>query len=132
MNEQEPSKPATPNGTVVVARDVNGNEVNVTEGVQALYDLVISSMDWGSGFWTVDDAAPVLKIAQTCGFAGFEEAQRYVDDQRQSDEQRAFLQSRRVQSGWPGRPHDHVFSTVGRCMWPSCKETESAPVVVDE
>jgi hypothetical protein len=90
--------------------------------VQALYDLVIGSMDWGSGFWTVDDAMPVLHIAETCGFAGFEEARQYVESQADSPEQREFLKTHLTQRDlWPPRPHDHVFSKKhGKCMWPGC------------
>lgn len=117
---------ATPNGTVVVARRPEGSEVNVTAGVQALYDLVISSMDWGSGFWTVEDALPVVEVADVCGFAEAAEARRYVDAQRHSEEQQRFLATVRRPIYHGGPPdHDHVWSSVGRCLWPRCSEVES-------
>lgn len=50
--------------------------VDVTEGVRALYDLVISSMDWGSNFLTAEDAGEVVRVAQACGFLMPEEAAR--------------------------------------------------------
>jgi hypothetical protein len=116
----------TPNGTVVVARLADGTELNVTAGVQALYDLVIGSMDWGSGFWTVDDAQPVLEIARACGFKDYEEAEAYVAEQRQSEEQRQFLDRRNMPYPYPVE-HDHVWSSLGKCMWPGCRALRSEP-----
>lgn len=56
----------------------DGTQTDVTEGVQALYDLVLSSLDWGSGFWSYEDALPVAQIARLAGFGRCEEAERYV------------------------------------------------------
>lgn len=80
---------------VVVARQPDGTEVDITEGVQALYDLVTSSMDWGSGFWTVEDALPVEHIARTCGFPGISEVEAYIDGRRRDEDQRATERDRR-------------------------------------
>jgi hypothetical protein len=118
----------TPNGTRIIAHKADGAEVNITEGVQALYDLVIQSMDWGSGFFTVEDALPVVAIAKTCGFASAEEAERYVDDQRFSTEQRAFIDARQISyspSSEEPPAHDHIFGSSMRCLWPWCKVTYS-------
>jgi hypothetical protein len=92
--------------------------------VQALYDLVLSSMDWGSGFLTAEDARPVALLARTCGFEKAEEAERYLREQEHSDQQQEFSRVRReTRQGINGRvPHDHLFSTAGRCMWSGCKE----------
>lgn len=114
---------ATPSGVVIVARTPSG-DVNITEGVMCLYDLVIQSMDWGSGFLSVEEAIPVVHVARTCGFANWEEAQRYVDAQAHSEEQQRFLRERNL-SPWSSGPHEHLFSSVGRCMWPRCTVTES-------
>lgn len=64
--------------TRAYARDADGTETDITEGVQALYDLVISSMDWGSGFWTAEDARPVAILARRMRFERAEEAERYL------------------------------------------------------
>ena len=77
----------------VFARAADGSETDITEGVQALYDLVIGSMDWGSGFWTAEDAAPVAKVARACGFESAEEAERYLREQIRSEERQAFLRA---------------------------------------
>jgi hypothetical protein len=45
-----------------------GEHLDVTEGVRALYDHCVGSMDWGSGFLTLEDATEILRVAQTCGF----------------------------------------------------------------
>jgi hypothetical protein len=68
----------TPHDVSLIARLPTGEEVDVTEGVQALYDLVINSMDWGSGFLSYEEALPVAKLAELCGFKDIEEAQRYL------------------------------------------------------
>ena len=46
-------------------RAEDGTDTDITQGVQALYDLVISSMNWGSGFWSWEDALPVARSG-TC------------------------------------------------------------------
>jgi hypothetical protein len=73
---------ATPNGAVITAKATDGTTTDVTEGVKALYDLVTSSMDWGSGFLTIEDAAPVGFIAEVCGFDPDEEIARYLRERR--------------------------------------------------
>lgn len=65
----------------VLARGADGAETDITEGVQALYDLVIGSTEWGSGFWTAEDARPVALLARACGFGRAEEAERYLREQ---------------------------------------------------
>lgn len=110
------------------ARDGDGGETDITEGVRALYDLVISSMNWGSGFLTAEDARPVALLARTCQFEQAAEAERYLRDQEHSEQQQQFLRERggnyfaMVTNGGFPLPHEHVFSTAGRCMWPLCRE----------
>lgn len=41
---------------------------DVTEGVQAAYDMIFRTMDWGSGFFSVEDLEPILRLALACGF----------------------------------------------------------------
>ena len=60
---------------LIMARD-GFKSTNITEGVKALYDHLISSMDWGSGFLTQEDATEVIKVALTCGFLVPEQAQK--------------------------------------------------------
>jgi hypothetical protein len=106
------------------ARQPDGTETDITEGMQALYDLVLNSMDWGSGFLTAEDARPVALLARTLGFEQAEEAERYLRDQEHSKQQQEFLSARlEARQHINGRvPHDHVFSTAGRCMWSGCRE----------
>jgi hypothetical protein len=47
----------------VTVRITTEQGIDVTEGVQAAYDLVLNSMDWGSGFLTVDDIEPLIRLA---------------------------------------------------------------------
>lgn len=78
----------TPAGVIVTATRPDGTTEDVTEGVQALYDLVIDSMDWGSGFLSEEDAIPVAHIAEVCGFEKSEEAHRYLENERRLARQR--------------------------------------------
>ncbi len=118
------------NGKIVhVAED--GTQTEVTTGVQALYDLVISSMDFRSGFWSHEDAVPVGVIARLCGFEKAEEIERYVREAFHEEESHEW---RRAQDSWRqayvnGRnvKHDHVWSSVGKCMWSECTARQPAP-----
>jgi hypothetical protein len=122
----------------------DGTLTDVTEGVQALYDLVITSMDWGSGFWDWEEALPVGLIGRLGGFEKIGEVERYIAQRRHEEEAAAWRHEnvppvpftiRSLVSGLgPGgmadllgkqepAPHDHVWSSVGRCMWPVCRAT---------
>jgi hypothetical protein len=135
----------------------DGTTVDITEGVQALYDLVISSMDWGSGFWTAEDAEPVVHVARTCGFNGCEEAERYVQarldhdrrvnemaeetrrNRERIEENRAVMAKRAgfelakydfLFTGDVTNDHAHAFEPDGiRCLWPGCTMERRLKVV---
>jgi hypothetical protein len=117
------------NDVHMFARAADGTETDITEGVQALYDLVISSMDWGSGFLSAEDAAPVASLARVCGFEQAEEAERYLREQEHSEQQQVFLAAHAEAKVPPDEvpAHDHVFSSAGRCLWRFCYATESPP-----
>lgn len=127
----------TPDGTRVVAHRADGTEIDVTEGVQALYDLAVGSMDFGSGFWTVDDAVPVRDLANACGFDGKEAAEQYLAEQREKEDRQAFhqeLAQKRGVNPWSlyNEPHVHRWSELGNCLWPMCRsrqENAERPVV---
>lgn len=71
---------------------------DITEGVKALYDLAVESMDYGSGFWTVEDAVPVAELARTCGFNKVEELERYVEGKRREENAEAARRAERVRA----------------------------------
>ena len=62
----------------VFVKNEEGTETDITEGVQAMYDLLINSADWGSGFLTMEDALPIAHLAKVCSFEKWEEAEKYV------------------------------------------------------
>lgn len=105
---------------------------DVTEAVKALYDLCIGSMDFRSGFWNAEDAAPVAKLARAAGFEDAEEVEKYVSEALHNEETGAWLRdyknklylSKRYYAGitLTGQDHAHVFSSQGRCMWPGCDQ----------
>lgn len=59
---------------VIAIRD--GKEVDVTEGVAVMYDCLHKSLDWGSGFLTIEDVTAITDIAGACGFVPIEEAEK--------------------------------------------------------
>lgn len=84
----------TPSGVTIHAVPLDGDPTDITEGVQALYDLVIQSMDWGSGFLSIEDVEPIAKLAKACGFSGAEAADKYIE-QRREDARRVAEMNRR-------------------------------------
>lgn len=76
---------------------LNGVETDVTEAVKVCYDVVHSSMDWGSGFLDVEEMAHVVALAQAAGFtepdvpfARYTPAQGRAVKQRTADIRAAF------------------------------------------
>jgi multidrug efflux pump subunit AcrA (membrane-fusion protein) len=45
-------------------------------------------MDWGSGFWTVEDILPVADLARACDLPHLKEAESYIESRRRDQEQR--------------------------------------------
>jgi hypothetical protein len=140
---------------------------DITEGVEALYDSLITSINWASGFLDYETAVPIVALAKLLGFSDWEEAQEYIDAKKHAEDvakantiQRLMRMHQHLFSytdkyglrtsevcQWPdcnvrkgseqhmvsealiaqreGRmEHDHLFSSVGKCMWPKCKEVE--------
>lgn len=84
----------TPNGARITLTKLDGSTVDVTEHVGAIYDLVIQSMDFGSGFLTSEDAEPLAELGEMCGFARCDEAKRYLDEARRQEERQARTRQR--------------------------------------
>jgi hypothetical protein len=51
-----------------IFRAEDGTETDITNAVKVLWDGVIGSLDWGSGFWDAEDAGAVAWIGQLFGF----------------------------------------------------------------
>ena len=63
-----------------IYRDSNGKEVDITDLVKILYDGVINSLNWGSGWWDGEDAASVGWIGLAFGWASASEATAFAKD----------------------------------------------------
>jgi hypothetical protein len=103
----------TPTGVTITATKPDGTTQDITEGVQVLYDLVIQSMDFGSGFLTIEDVEPMAVVADFCGFEGFEEAQRYLENERVQERRRKCAHQR-----WVKQPRDQrgaIFEVCSEC-----------------
>ena len=114
--------------------------VDVTAAMGALYDLCLNSMDYGSGFWTYEDANPVAEMAELMDWDGKEGITKYRDNRLYDKEQSEYLSalypghhfpqerySDLFVTRSPGRLdpvyHDHWYSTMGKCLWPCCEAT---------
>jgi hypothetical protein len=51
---------------IILERD-DGTTVDVTEGVQVCFDVVVGSMDWGSGFLDTEEVGQVKTLAGALG-----------------------------------------------------------------
>jgi hypothetical protein len=51
-----------------IYRAEDGTETDITSAVQILWDGVINSLDWGSGWWDAEDAGAVAWIGHLFGF----------------------------------------------------------------
>jgi hypothetical protein len=58
----------------------DGTERDITGLVRVLYDGVIGSLDWGSGWWDGEDAAAVGWIGLAFGWADAEKAVQFAKD----------------------------------------------------
>lgn len=117
------------NGKITHVAD-DGTVTDVTSAVQALYDLAVSSMDYTSGFWSYEDAAPVAELAKRCEFRGYEGIEKYARDELHKTEASAWQRDNLSGGGSFGYewrvPHEHAFSVAGRCMWPGCYQEKPA------
>lgn len=60
---------STPNGSHILTRDTKGLEsADVTLAVQILYDALVASMDFGSGFLDAEETQAIADLAAACGF----------------------------------------------------------------
>jgi len=116
----------------------DGTLTDVTEAVQALYDLAIGSMDFRSGFWSAEDAEPVGKLAVICNFDQSYDILKYIAEEREKAERGAFYRQNfheihprhdqvdawdRMYEALQG--HECVYSSLGKCMWPGCDKWEA-------
>lgn len=58
----------------IVAHPVNGKPVDVTEEVVSILDMIVTSIDWGSDFWSDDDLPAFITL---CTLLDFKEIPAY-------------------------------------------------------
>jgi hypothetical protein len=78
----------TPKGVTITAKDADGNERVITEGVQVLYGHVVQAIEWDSWFLSVEDLAQIVGLAQVCGFENYEEVEQYMEKERANEKRR--------------------------------------------
>lgn len=62
----------------ILARRSDGPEIDVTTEVRLVYDLLNESMDYGSGFLSIEDVTEITRLALAAGFASNEEADQQL------------------------------------------------------
>ena len=65
-------------GTRAIIRYPDGTEQDITDLVRILYDGVVGSLDWGSGWWSGEDAAAVAWIGFSFGWVNHQEAAEFA------------------------------------------------------
>lgn len=58
----------TPNGSTVQAHSADGDVFDITENVKAAYDLLVASLDWGSGFLDHQEEHLIYDLGERLGF----------------------------------------------------------------
>lgn len=69
----------------------DGQEIEITDVLRVLYDGVVESLDWGSGWWDGEDAAAVGWIGLMFGWATGRKAARHAKDIQQFERFRTVL-----------------------------------------
>lgn len=46
----------------------DGREFDITENLRVMYDAIVGSMDWGSGFLDSEEASAISRVGEVCGF----------------------------------------------------------------
>lgn len=64
--------------TRIIAHRPDGSEIDVTSEVGLVYRLLNESMDYGSGFLSIEDVTEITRLALACGFASNEEADQQL------------------------------------------------------
>ena len=59
-------------------RAEDGTEIEITDVLRVLYDGVVNSLNWGSGWWDGEDAAMVGWIGLTFGWAAGSDAAEHA------------------------------------------------------
>lgn len=73
----------------ILVRADDGYETDVTEGVRVAYDLVVASMNWGSGFLDSEEMGQVADLGQAIGATDLEEVYRDIERQKAREEKAA-------------------------------------------
>lgn len=79
---------ATPNGSEVYRLKADQPPREITEVVQIMYDIVVDSLDWGSGFLDGEEMERVLELAELCGFEVSDYNRSFARRQAEEDRER--------------------------------------------
>lgn len=52
----------------IIAFPIGGQPVNVTEEVVSVLDMIVTSIDWGSDFWSDDDLPAFITLCSLLNF----------------------------------------------------------------
>lgn len=85
----------------VLVQGESGEITDITEGVRVMYDAVLGSLDWQSGFLDLEELEALGQVADACGFGQIEEVYQRIQAEKASQEARAIAD--RTYSGRPAR-----------------------------
>lgn len=73
----------------VLVQGESGEITDITEGVRVMYDAVLGSLDWQSGFLDLEELEALGQVADACGFGQIEEVYQRIQAEKASQEAHA-------------------------------------------
>lgn len=94
---------------------------DITDGVRAMYDHLVASMDWGSGFLDTEEVGAVLRVALACDFIVPDTARdtfmEYAKGNRSDDEHLCVICGSRVMFIYPNETPWYGVEITGQDDW---------------
>lgn len=73
----------------IYVQSEDGKGVDITEGVRVMYDAVLGSLDWQSGFLDLEELEALGQVADACGFDQIEEVYQRIQAAKVAQEAQA-------------------------------------------
>ena len=62
----------------IEAHHEDGRVFDITEAVGHMYETIRGSMDWGSGFLSIEDVTQIMTVASACEFETYEQIEEQM------------------------------------------------------
>lgn len=116
----------------IIAQHDDGTEIDITEGVQIAYDVVVHSMDWGSGFLDTEEVDAIVNLARAARFPDFERIFNDVQERRAAEERGQALREeelrKRAEADTEAAAHQQEVIARMREKFPELRNSDPAYV----